>query len=104
MPALQRQGGHALGQCPAGFLISSCLGMMVDGCGTVSTETKSETSQSSEDGKTFTTFTFVPICCIFLSFPLTVPLLASLSFFLAAVVVGMCKVTVWGTWVCMRKG
>ena len=36
-------------------------GWRVGECGTVSTETKSEMSQSSEDGKTFT---FAPTCCV----------------------------------------
>ena len=39
-------------------------GWRVGECGTVSTETKSEMSQSSEDGKIFTTFTFAPTCCV----------------------------------------
>ena len=84
-------------------------GRRVDECGTVSTETKSEMSQSSEDGKTFTTFTF-PLHVVFLPFSLSVPLLGPLMVgilapsLLAAMVAGMCKVTVWGTWVCMRKG
>ena len=39
-------------------------GWRVGECGTVSTETKSEMSRSSEDGKTFTTFTFSPTYCV----------------------------------------
>ena len=82
----------------------------------MSTETKSEMSQSSEDGETFTTFTF-PLHVVFLPFPLSVPLLGNLASFshlwyigilapslLAVILVGKCEVTVWGTWVCMHKG
>ena len=39
-------------------------GWRVGECGTVSTETRSEMSQSSEDGKTFTAFTFASTCCV----------------------------------------
>ena len=53
-------------------------GWRVGECGTVSTETKSEMSQSSEDGKTFTPFTFASTC-LFLPFPLSVPLLGNLA-------------------------